>query len=211
MHYQTTGVQAMKSKPSEAANELLIRLYALSHEQPMAHFQNTALALLKPVVAFDAAIWGTATTGTNGIDIHSFHLHNKAADMVTGYEEVKHLDSASSGMFDQPKATRAFDSKSFFDGRDKQPIRSFMTKFEQPHFLLSTDLKAQTNSNASLLHWLTLYRAKQNAHYNEADVARMHLFAPHLKQALALNRSSHLSKFSLGGGGDRFAQHVLRT
>ena len=201
----------MKNKPPEDTNELLVRLYALSHEQPMAHFQNTALALLKPVVAFDAAIWGTATTGADGIDIHSFHLHNKTSDMVAGYEEVKHLDSASSGMFDKPKATRAFDSNNFFDGRDKRPIRDFMTKFEQPHFLLTTDLKAQANHASSQLHWVTLYRAKQNAHYSAVDVGRLHVFAPHLKQALTLNRASHLSKVAVsgGGGGSRFAQQAL--
>jgi DNA-binding CsgD family transcriptional regulator len=191
----------MKNKPPEDTNELLVQLYALSYEQPIAHFQNTALALLKPVVAFDAAIWGTATTGADGIDIHSFHLDNKTPDMVAGYEEVKHLDSASSEMFDKPKATRAFDSSSFFAGRDKRPIRDFMTKFEQPHFLLTTDLKAQANNNASLLHWLTLYRAKQNAHYRAADVERLQVFAPHLQQALALNRALHISKPAVSRGG----------
>ena len=184
----------MKNKPPQDANDLLVQLYASSQAQPMAHFQNAALSLLKPLVAFDAAIWGTATTGADGIEIHSFHLHNKTPDMVAGYEEVKHLDSASSGMFDKPKATRAFNTNSFFARRDQQPIRDFMTKFEQPHFLLSTDLGAQANSAASLLHWLTLYRANQSAHYSSADVEWLNVFAPHLKQALALNRALHLTK-----------------
>lgn len=191
----------MKSKAPDDVNELLVCLYGLSQEQPVEHFQSAALALLKPVIVFDAAIWGAATISPNGLDIHSFHLHNKTPDMVADYEEVKHLDSASSGMFDQPKATRAFHTHSFFDARDKRPIRDFMTKFEQPHFLLSTDLKAQAGSKSSLLHWVTLYRAKQNAHYSAADVARLHVFAPHLKQALSLNRSSHLSKNDVSGGG----------
>ena len=190
----------MKTKPPEDANELLVQLYGLSHEQPIEHFQKAALTLLKPVVAFDAAIWGSASIGAEGIDIHSFHLHNKTPDMVAGYEEVKHLDSASSGMLDKLKATRAFDTNSFFAKRDQRPIRDFMTKFEQPHFLLSTDLKAQTKSTASLLHWLTLYRAKQNAHYSAADVGRLHVFAPHLKQALTLNRASHLSRVAVSRG-----------
>lgn len=190
----------MKNKPPENINELLLQLYALSHEQSLENFQNTALALLKQVLAFDASIWGTATTGANGIDIHSFHLHNKTPDMVASYEEVKHLDSASAGMFHKPKMTQAFCTNSFFAGRDTHPIRDFMTKFEQPHFLLSTDLKTNTNSS-SLLHWLTLYRAKQSAHYSTADVERLHAFAPHLKQALTLNRSSHLNKVAGSWGG----------
>lgn len=184
----------MKNKPPEEANELLVQLYALSHEQPIEGFQNAALILLKPVIAFDAAIWGTATTGLGGIDIHTCHLHNKTPEMVADYEEVKHLDSASSSMFERPKATMAFQTNAFFAGRDKRPIRDFMTKFEQPHFVLSTDLKAQASGASSLLHWLTLYRAKQGAHYDATDVKRLHLLAPHLKQALALNRASYLGK-----------------
>lgn len=184
----------MKGRIPEDNNELLVRLYALSHDQPIELFQNAALVLLKAVVPFDAAIWGSASAAPGGIDIHSFHLHNKAPDMVADYEEVKHLDSASSGMFNKSQATQAFDTNSFFDGRHKRPIRDFMSKFEQPHFLLNTDLKAKTNDKPSLLHWITLYRAKQNAHYSASDVKRLHIFSPHLNQALALNRSAHLSQ-----------------
>ena len=211
MHYSTARLQGMKNKPPQDANDLLVQLYASSQAQPMAHFQNAALALLKPLVAFDAAIWGTATTGADGIEIHSFHLHNKTPDMVAGYEEVKHLDSASSGMFDKPKVTRAFNTNSFFARRDQQPIRDFMTKFEQPNFLLSTDLRAQTNSTASLLYWLTLYRASKSAHYSSADVEWLNMFAPHLKQALTLNQALHLPKpeVSRRGGELRRATGIV--
>ena len=34
----------------------------------------------------------------------------------------------------------------------------------------------------------------QDAHFKAADVQRLHVFAPHLKQALALNRAAHLGK-----------------
>lgn len=185
---------------SDDTNDLLVRLYSLSNELPVEKFQNAALALIKPVVPFDAAIWGTASTGANGIDIHSFFLHNKTPDMVAEYEGVKHLDSASSAMFDTQRATRAFHTNSFFESRDKRAIRNFMTKFEQPHFLLCTDLKAQSHGASSLLHWITLYRAKQDAHYATKDVGRLHMFAPHFKQALALNRMLHLGKAAVVGG-----------
>ena len=182
----------MKGRTPEDSNELLTRLYALTQEQPIEHFQNAALVLLRAVVSFDAAIWGSATVGPGGIDIHSFHLHNKTPDMVADYDEVKHLDSASSGMFNKSKATQGFHTNRFFDGRAKRPIRDFMSKFEQHHFLLTTDLKGETNDKSLLLHWITLYRAKQNAHYSQSDVKRLHIFSPHLKQALALNWSAHL-------------------
>ena len=180
----------MTTKPPADVNDLLVRLYVISHEQPIEQFQSTALALLKPVLTFDAAIWGAGSTTESGIDIHSFHLHNKTPEMVSAYEEVKHLDSASGGMLETPRATRAFHAAAFFSDPARHPLRDFMAKFEQPNFLLSTDLDVQ----ASLLHWLTLYRSKQDAHFKAADVRRLHVFAPHLKQALALNRAAHLGK-----------------
>ncbi len=186
----------MKHKAPTDDNELLIRLYALTHEQPIEHFQNAALELLKTILPFDAAIWGAATAMPEGIDIHSFHLHNKTPEMVTCYEEVKHLDAASSGMFHKSRATQAFDTHHFFSERHHRPIRDFMSKFEQPHFLLTTDLSPTAHANSSLLHWVTLYRAKQTSHYSATDVKRMHVYAPHFKQALALNRSAHLSQMA---------------
>ena len=203
MHYSNQWTSSMKNKAPDDANELLLRLYALSKEQPIEHFQNAALMLLKPVVAFDAGIWGAATICTNGIDIHSFHLYDKTPDMVADYEEVKHLDTASSGMFDQAQATRAFHTNSFFEGHAKRPIRDFMTKYEQPHFLLSTELKAQTSSTSTVLNWITLYRTKQNAHYSPADVGRLQMFAPHFTQALSLNRILHLGKVAESGKRNR--------
>ena len=112
----------MKNKPLEDANELLVQLYALSHEQPIEGFQNASLILLKPVVAFDAAIWGTATTALGGINIHTFHLHNQTPEMVADYEEFKHLDSAFSSMFDRPNATRAFQTNAFLQGVTSVPF-----------------------------------------------------------------------------------------
>ena len=182
----------MKGRIPEDSNELLARLYALTQEQPIEHFQNAALTLLKAVVPFDAAIWGTATVAPGGIDIHNCYLHNKTPAMVADYEEVKHLDSASSGMFNRSKATQGFDTNTFFEGRQNRPIRNFMAKFEQPHFLLTTDVKAKSHDTSSLLHWITLYRAKQNNYYSASDMRRLHMFSPHLKQALALNWSAHL-------------------
>ena len=180
----------VKNTPPRDFNDVLVRLYGISQERPIAQFESTALALLKSVLTFDAAIWGAGSTTESGIDIHSFHLHNKTPEMVTAYEEVKHLDSASGGMLATPRATRAFHAAAFFSDPAKHSMRDFMEKFEQPNFLLSTDLDAQ----ASLLNWLTLYRSKQDAHFKAADVQRLHVFAPHLKQALALNRAAHLGK-----------------
>ena len=182
----------LQPTPPADFNELLLKLYGLSQEQPMHSFQDAALRLIKPLLPFAAAVWGTASTTPTGIDIHSLHLHNKTQDMVAAYEEVKHLDSAAVSMFSPAKVTRAFHTDSFFAAREKHPIRDFMARFEQPNFLVTTDCNART----SLMHWLTFYRANRDAYCTPADAERLHQLAPHLMQALAFNRTAHLGRLA---------------
>ena len=191
MHHFAPCVDLEDSTPLNF-NDLLLRLYALSQQQPIDTFQDAALQLVKPLLPFDAAVWGTASTKPTGIDIHTLHLHHKTPDMVAAYEEVKHLDTAAASMFSAGKLTRAFHTDTFFEAADKQPVRHFMARFEQPNFLISSDCNPRT----SLMHWLTLYRADRNAHCTPADVNLLEQLAPHLMQALAFNRTAHLGRLA---------------
>jgi DNA-binding CsgD family transcriptional regulator len=175
--------------PPRDCNALLLGLYGLAQEQPVDTFQNAALALVKGVLPFDAAIWGTATTQAAGIEIHTIHLHDKTPETVAAYEEVKHLDHVSAGMFAKPSTTQAFQSDTVFAAPEKRAIRDYMNRYAQPNFLLHT----QSNAKTSFLHWLTFYREKRDAHCTPGDVKKLRFLAPHLMQALAFNRSAHLA------------------
>lgn len=100
-----------------AYNHLLLNLYRLSHEQPVEHFQDQALDLLKPVLPFDSAMWGSATMTAAGIDIHTIHLHRQPPEMLQAYEEVKHLDTAAQAVTMHPSETLAFEARTWFSGR----------------------------------------------------------------------------------------------
>ena len=89
----------MKRTPPRDVNDVLVHLYGISQTKPIEQFQSAALALFKPVLTFDAAIWGAGLTTDTGIDIDSFHLHNKSPDMVAAYEEVKHLDVSTTRIY----------------------------------------------------------------------------------------------------------------
>lgn len=63
------------SSPIADFSGLILQLYKLSHDMPIELFQDSALRLLKPVLPFDASMWGTATATAIGIDVHTLHLH----------------------------------------------------------------------------------------------------------------------------------------
>lgn len=63
-------------------SDFLLRLYRLAHESSIETFQDAALGLVKPLIAFDASMWGTATTDRDGIDVRTLHLHQKTPEMM---------------------------------------------------------------------------------------------------------------------------------
>ncbi|MDZ4355897.1 MAG: helix-turn-helix transcriptional regulator, partial [Variovorax sp.] len=136
-------------------SDLLLRLYRLSHELPIEAFQDAALELVKPVLPFDSSMWGTATRTDHGIDIHTIHLHNQPLEMVTAYEQVKHLDTAAVEVAKRPKATLAFNADAWFCHKEQAELRDYGRRFEQANFFINSDVNPQTN----FVHWLSLFRA----------------------------------------------------
>lgn len=188
-----------KNAPMHADySDLLLCLYRKSHELPVAHFQDEALKLLKPVLPFDSAMWGCATLTPGGIDIHAIHLHRQPVEMLQAYEEVKHLDTAAQAVGRRPSETMAFDAKSWFGGRQQGALRDYGRRFEQSHFFISALLNPATR----FTRWLTLFRASADAHCTEIERQRLAALLPHLQQALELNRLTHLQGIAPVKGRD---------
>ena len=171
-------------------NDLLLRLYRLSHEQPIAEFQDSALELVKQVLPFDSAMWGSATLMSSGIDIHAIHLHKQPMEMLAAYEEVKHLDTAGQEAAGRFNEALAFDRDAWFGGKDQRAVRDYGIRFEQHHFFICATLEESTN----LVRWLTLFRAKDSEYCLPHECLTLKTLAPHVQQALSLNRVAHLQQ-----------------
>lgn len=180
----------MRSSPPADYNELLLRLYRLSHELPLDAFQDAALELVKPVLPFDSSMWGSATLTSAGIDVHTIHLHRQPPEMLQAYEELKHLDTAASLVAQAPASALAFHADSWFGAPTQKALRAHGKRFGQAHFFIGADLNAQTH----FTRWLTLFRANERAYCTESERLLLAGLMPHLQQALELNRLTHLSQ-----------------
>ncbi|UUZ76278.1 LuxR C-terminal-related transcriptional regulator [Polaromonas sp. P1(28)-13] len=169
-------------------NTLLLRLYRLSQELPIQHFQDAALAQIKRVLPFDSSMWGTATTKPEGIDIHTVHLHEKSPEMLLAYEPVKHQDSAAATVFGKSHVTRTFHAESWFSDQKTRELRDFLRRFGHENIFIAADSNPRTN----FVHWISLYRADKEAHCTEDERLLLGELAPHVMQALAMNRVMHL-------------------
>jgi len=171
-------------------SELLLRLYRLSQELPIALFQDAALAQIKLVLPFDSSMWGTATTTDHGIDIHTVHLYEQPAEMLTAYEAVKHQDTAAASLVGLPRVTGRFHLPTWLDRPGTQEALEVSRRFQMQNIFISVESQPHLN----FVHWITLFRADKEAHCTEDERSLMSQLAPHVMQALAMNRMIHLER-----------------
>ncbi|MBT2336116.1 helix-turn-helix transcriptional regulator [Variovorax paradoxus] len=169
---------------------LLLQLYRLSHELPIQAFQDAALDLIKPVLPFDASMWGTATTASEGIDVRTLHLHQKDPEMMVEYESYKHLDSAAASFFGKGHGTRGFNSARWWSGPKYAPFLDYVRRYDQNNIFITMDSDPRTN----FMQWVSLFRADPDAHCKPEEESLLASLSPHLMQALAHNRVMHLDR-----------------
>ena len=171
-------------------SQLLLQLYRLAQRLPITEFQDAALDLLKLVLPFDSSLWGTASGTPGGADIHTVHLHNKPVEMLAAYEPVKHQDTAVATMLSSNRMTRSFHLERWFADPSQHEIRDVMRRFGIENMLAT----AVHDPRTRFAHWLLLYRADKDAVCTAEEVACLELLAPHVMEALAINRQIHLER-----------------
>ena len=171
-------------------SNLLLTIYRQAQELPVQEFQDAILEAVKPALPFDTSMWGTATMTGGGIDIHTLHLHNTTQAMIDAYEKVKHLDVAAVQVTSQPTATIAFNTRTDFSDPQLQPYREFLHAFRHENFFITSDI----NPTTRFAHWVSLYRADPAQVCTEVEREMLQCLAPHLMQALAINRLVHLDR-----------------
>lgn len=179
----------------EVFSDLLLALYRESRERPLSEFQDAAIELAKSCLNFDSAMWGSASMTSDGLAIHNVHLHNEPPDMVAAYESVRHKDAAMFELWKRKGGTLSFSAGSLLVGKDKQDARAHTRRFGHENILLTCDV----DSEEQFVRWISLYRAGADDHYSERERQLAQMLRPHLLEALALNRISHLESL----GADR--------
>lgn len=166
---------------------LLLQLYRHAQALPVDKFQDATLELVRPHVHFDSSMWGTATMMEDGIDIHSVHLYNSSPAMLKEYQKIKHFDTAAMRVTAQPTLTLGFHVEDF-PGDANREFRQFLHDFGHRNFLITSDINPVTR----FVQWVSLYRKDLDARCTGTDIDLLACLAPHLMQALALNRLVHL-------------------
>lgn len=171
-------------------SQLLLGIYRDAQDRSVAEFQDCVLAALKATLPFDSSMWGHGVMREPGIDIHSIHLHNSPPEMLIAYEKVKHQDDAAVVVSRAPNTTSAFCAATFFQDPSRSGIRQLCADFGHENFWISCDVNPLTR----FTQWISLYRKDPQQLCTPEETQLFASLAPHLMQALAINRKLHLDK-----------------
>lgn len=185
----------MPSSTPQDPSDLLLRLYAMAHEHAIDAFQDDALRLLQTVLPFDSAMWGTARTTAAGIDIHTLHLFEQGTDMMAEYEQVKHLDTAAANLMDRRRGTVRVHAPTWPRHGEHRRLGDHMKRWG----LNNNFITADNDTDRRFVHWISLFRADPEAEAQAHETAFVHQIAPHVMQALAINRRMHLREVHPAG------------
>jgi DNA-binding CsgD family transcriptional regulator len=173
-------------------SELLLSIYRLAQESPVDEFQDRVLEALKLCLPFDSSMWGTARMTDEGIDIHTLHLHNTTPAMIEAYEKVKHLDVAAAAITRLPRQTMSWNTERDFPAPELQTFRDFLHTFRHENVFISSDIHPITR----FTQWVSLYRGSKTQYCTPQEEELLACIAPHLMQALAINRLVHLDRLT---------------
>ncbi len=165
-------------------SQLLLAVYSASRETPSGEFQDKALNLVKSALSFDSAIWGTGCYSSDGLHWSGVHLHNEPSEIIAEHEQVAHQDTISFAVRPHSATTMAFHSPAVFRGRARSAIRDYVARFGHQNAIISSEI----NQDTGYAYWVSLYRADAERQYTERDRQLAAIIAPHLREALRINR-----------------------
>ncbi len=185
------------------ANDLVLALYRASSELPVEEFQQAALELIKPLLAFDSGWWGSGClvgdVAGYDLSVNAVQLHDVSPEFLTGYEEVKDQDIAPPTVLAQGGGIYRFHMPTVYSDKKKSlEARHFLKNHNIGNMLLSADF----NPDNGFTNFVTLFRANADKDYSERDQHLMRMLLPHLIESLSINRLIHLKH--LNGSQRRF-------
>ena len=177
-------VRRIAAQSSDPVGTVLLNLYQVSHETPHAQFHDTALGLLKCLIPFDFAKWGSSHLSSQGVIFHEAHLHQEPPEIMEAYTHVYHEDSAARWVARNLGITANFHNPTVFAGERHRAIRDYTRRYRHANALIT----GRRDPRTGLMHSLSLYRADPERTYTERERRLCQFLVPHCAQALVINR-----------------------
>ena len=180
----------------EEVTDLLLAIYRAARECAPAEFQELCLRLIKPLLHFQSAMWGTGRLSEPGIEVHTAHLHEIAREHILQWQSLNPGDKVIPAVCASPGRALTFHAPTLFASRGERPMLEFTSRAGWQSAMVT----AFVNAGQKAIQWLSLYRPDAHRQFVDADQNLAQHLVPHLVEALTINRAIHLRRFYSDGG-----------
>ena len=172
-------------------SQFTLDLYRASHEVPFRHFQEHALDLMKKVIAFDSAWWGSACAIP--LEIHRLHLHNCDKEFADAYPQYMNDDFFREALIQNPGVTINMSDLITHEAYVQTKVYKGVGRRFKVEYSLGTLVIEPVST---LFEFITLWRHDPRKPFDEAERQTKQLLMRHLAEANRHSRIHHL----LAGG-----------
>ena len=163
----------------------IVALYRDARRLDGKTFGAAAFAWLAGTLRFDRGLLLTSAAARPAYVDASFHGFADAAAMVASFKRVQHLDVLSPGTLAQPGRSRRQDSDAAeLEAPRFAPLRSHLHRFGVRYSICI----AVPVDGGEYVTMLVLARERYDDRFEDKDLARLDKLAPHVAEALAINR-----------------------
>lgn len=164
-------------------SDLLLALYRSAREVPLDEFQEQALLLLKALLPFDVARWGTGVRDAQGVVFHAPYLYNDSPESLQDYAPVRDQDNVAFFCMAHPGQT--VNCYLPEQSRHSKQLEAYARRYGHEQGLVTGFHDPSTGALASV----SLYRASVQRPFSETQRQLMQAVFPHLQEALKINQT----------------------
>lgn len=183
-------------------SDLLLALYGSARDVPLEAFQEQALLMLKALLPFDVARWGSGVRDAQGVVFHAPYLYNDSPESLKAYAPVRSHDKVAFYCLAHPGVT--VNCYLPEQSRHSKELQAYALRYGHEHGLVTGFHNPQTGVLASV----SLYRASAKRAFSEEQRQLMQLVFPHLQEALKISQTLQAERYRQVDGGDRWSVAV---
>lgn len=162
---------------------LIIELYRAAQGMAVDEFQDFSLGLLKSLVPFNSAVYGSGELMQQGLKIQEVYLHNKPVEILSDYAAITHADPVLKAARTNPGRVIRFHPPTLFAGKERRQLFDYARRHEHANGMSIVHVD-QDSPGAQIL---SMWRANEDSCFREQDGRMAEQVLPHILEALKIN------------------------
>lgn len=161
-------------------SDFLLQLHSAAREVPLEAFHEHALVLLKRLVPFDSARWGTARHDERGAQLHAPYLFNDSPETLKDYDACREQDAAARWCLAHLDAAANFQLHDLYAKTHNPGLSDYVQRYRHMQGLIV----ASKAGDHGLYQAISLYGASADKPFDETQRRTLEIVFPHLTEAL---------------------------